>query len=77
MLGEPTRTQGWQADRAAVRAAIAAAGEALVVQPGRRVVDNLAGLARSRSLAALGGKYGERLVDVLHDEAGRLGGVHG
>ena len=32
VLGEPTRAQGWQADCAALGAAIAAAGDALVPQ---------------------------------------------
>jgi hypothetical protein len=40
VLGEPTRGQRWQADRAAPRAAIAAASDALVAQAHVGVVDD-------------------------------------
>ena len=40
VLGEPTRAQTRQADRTALSVSIAPAGQALVAQTLRRVVDN-------------------------------------
>jgi hypothetical protein len=57
VLGEPPHAQGQQADRAALRASIAPAGQTLVPQPRRCVVDNAhmpAPLARNLELEAGG-----------------------
>jgi hypothetical protein len=72
VLGKPTRSERWQADRAALLAAIAAAGQALIAQAGRREMDLPVGrapTAQGQDLRNRNFGTGEGHIEIIEDLA--------